>query len=93
MIRGLIFAIATLFASVAMADSGKQLHDAACLNCHASLTGGKPDQMYLRSDRKVKSLAGLQQRVAYCMQAADVNWNAAQQAAVVDYLRSQFYGF
>jgi mono/diheme cytochrome c family protein len=72
---------------------GQALHDAACLQCHASLGGGNPNQLYQRADRQVKSLSELEKRVAFCMKAADVNWNKAQQQAVVEYLRDAFYRF
>ena len=72
---------------------GKALHDSACLQCHASLGGGDPNQLYTRGDRTVKSLDGLKKRVAYCTKAADVNWDKSQQQAVVDYLRQRFYDF
>lgn len=77
---------------VALAQ-GQQLHDASCLQCHMSLTGGKPDALYTRADRKITSLSGLAQRVGYCMQAADVNWSIADKRAVIDFLNSQFYQF
>lgn len=83
---------ALLFSSASLAQ-GKALHDAACLQCHASLGGGDPHQLYQRPDRTVKTLDGLQKRVQHCMQAADVNWTKAQQQAVVEYLRETFYRF
>lgn len=75
-----------------MAD-GKQLHDEACLHCHASLTKGNANQIYSRADRKVKNLVDLEKRVKYCAIAADVDWTQQQQDAVVTYLRQQFYKF
>lgn len=81
-----------VFSTAAMAQ-GRALHDAACLQCHASLAGGQPYQLYKRADRKVKTLSELEKRVAFCMKAADVSWNKTQQQAVVEYLRSEFYLF
>jgi len=81
-----------VFSSAAQAQ-GQALHDAACLQCHASLGGGNPYQLYQRADRQVKNLSELEKRVAFCMKAADVNWNKAQQQAVVQYLRTEFYRF
>lgn len=72
---------------------GKDLHDAVCLQCHASLTGGKPTSLYTRADRKVKTLASLQQRVKGCAIAADANWSDAERKSVVNYLSTTFYGF
>jgi mono/diheme cytochrome c family protein len=84
--------LSLLFSSAALAQ-GKALHDSACLQCHASLSNGNANQMYTRSDRKVKTLSQLEKRVAFCMKAADVNWSKAQQQAVIDYLRTEFYRF
>lgn len=81
-----------IISSAGLAD-GKALHDAACLQCHASLGGGDPHKLYQRSERKVKTLGGLEKRVAYCMTAADVSWSKAEQKMVVEYLREQFYHF
>lgn len=72
---------------------GKALHDKACLECHVSLTQGKPESMYTRSDRKVTTFKQLQKRVSYCTQAADVSWSKLQQRAVVEYLSDSFYQF
>jgi mono/diheme cytochrome c family protein len=71
---------------------GKNLHDVSCLQCHASLTGGKPNTIYTRADRKVTSLVGLQQRVKGCAVAADANWSDAERESVVEYLSKTFYG-
>jgi hypothetical protein len=34
------------------AGEGQQLHDQACLACHSALMSGKPEMMYLRTDKK-----------------------------------------
>lgn len=81
-----------MLSPTAMAQ-GKDLHDAACLQCHASLTGGKPTSLYTRADRKVTTLASLQQRVKGCAIAADANWSDAERESVVKYLSKTFYGF
>ena len=82
-----------LSVSTLLLADGKALHDASCMQCHASLTGGDGNSLYDRSDRKVKSLAGLEKRVANCATAADANWTAEQQQQVIDYLNSRFYRF
>jgi mono/diheme cytochrome c family protein len=86
------FAGGLLLCSLVHAN-GKQLHDAGCLQCHASLGGGDAHQIYKRADKNIKSLAALEKRVSYCVKAADVSWNQQQQRAVVDYLNSTFYHF
>lgn len=72
---------------------GKALHDSACLQCHSSLSGGDPYQLYQRPDRKVKTLSALSQRVKNCALAADVSWSNSQREAVVQYLQDSFYHF
>lgn len=89
----LVLLLMMIVASGAALAQGKALHDSACLQCHASLGGGDPNQLYTREDRTVKSLDGLKKRVAYCTKAADVSWDKSQQQAVVDYLRQRFYNF
>ena len=91
-LKALMTAALLSFSTLLLAD-GKALHDASCMQCHASLTGGDGNSLYSRSDRKVKSLAGLEKRVANCAIAADANWTAEQQKQVIDYLNSGFYRF
>jgi len=92
-VKGSLALILLLCASQTVLAQGRALHDASCMQCHASLTGGKPDSLYTRSDRKITSLSGLEQRVGYCMQAADVNWTEAEKQLVIEHLNSQFYRF
>jgi mono/diheme cytochrome c family protein len=88
-IAGLLLSVS----SILLAD-GKALHDASCLQCHAALTGsGDGNGLYSRADRKVKTLTGLEKRVANCAIAADANWTSVQQQQVIDYLNSRFYRF
>lgn len=82
-----------MMACAGVSAQGKVLHDAACLQCHASLSGGNEYELYQRSDRKVKTLDGLAKRVQNCALAADVNWTEAQREAVVLYLKDSFYRF
>ena len=79
--------------SPVFAGEGQTLHDAACMQCHASLTGGKPTGLYTRADRKVTTFEALQKRVKGCAVAADVSWSDKQRAQVVQYLSGSFYHF
>jgi mono/diheme cytochrome c family protein len=85
--------IGLLVLSPMVMAQGQALHDAACIQCHASLTGGKPTSMYTRADRKVTTLVSLQQQVKGCAIAADANWSDDERASVVKYLSTAFYGF
>ncbi len=91
MLRKTIILIGGLLLSNIVHADGKQLHDTACLQCHASLGGGDPYQLYTRTDKTIKSLSGLEKRVSYCARAADVSWSVQQKQTVVDYLNSTFY--
>ncbi|RKZ88977.1 MAG: hypothetical protein DRQ39_01530 [Gammaproteobacteria bacterium] len=88
-----LVALLLLISTTVVMAQGKKLHDAACLQCHSSLTAGKPNSFYTRSDRKVNSLASLQNRVKGCAVAADVDWTDQQRNMVVNYLADSFYKF
>jgi mono/diheme cytochrome c family protein len=90
---GFIFVLMSMCSSTAFAVDGQSLHDSSCLQCHSSLTGGKPNTLYSRADKKVTTFEGLQKRVKGCAIAADVNWSDKQRARVVQYLSDQFYHF
>ncbi len=68
-------------------QAGKNQHDSKCLSCHTT-------SVYSRSDRKVKSLDALSQRVNMCVKGgARANWDSKQIDNVTDYLNKQFYKF
>lgn len=91
--KQLILMVILLTSTSVMAIDGKALHDAVCLQCHSSLTDGKPTSLYTRADHKVKTLSALQKRVKGCAVAADANWTDEQREAVVQYLAKNFYNF
>ncbi|KKM66666.1 hypothetical protein LCGC14_1478940 [marine sediment metagenome] len=93
MIKRVLLLVGLLALSPMVMAQGKRLHDAACLQCHASLTGGKPANLYTRNDRKVKTLASLQKQVKGCAIVADANWTDAERESVVQYLSQTFYRF
>jgi len=72
---------------------GKTLHDANCLQCHASITGDKPNSLYSRADHKIQTFAALEKQVKSCAVAADANWSDEQRKTVVNYLSETFYRF
>jgi len=80
--------ILTLYAGTTTAkESGSQLHESKCLACHTT-------SVYTRSDRKVKSLTALSQRVNMCAKGgAQTNWTKKQIDSVTNYLNNRFYKF
>ena len=70
------------------ADSaqGKKLHDANCVKCHST-------SVYTRQDRKIKSLAALNERLVPCTHEAQVTLTDDEQKSIVQYLNEQFYKF
>jgi mono/diheme cytochrome c family protein len=93
MVKFGLWVVLCLLPIVSYADQGRQLHDGACIQCHASLTGGKPNSLYTRGDKMVRNKAALNKQVDNCAIAAGVSWNSTQKAAVVNYLSKQFYKF
>ncbi len=76
------------------AENGKKLHDSnSCMSCHSQMTGGKPDLLYTRADRRVSDLGGLIKQVDGCnkMQKVGLDENAVND--VVKYLNESFYQF
>ncbi len=65
---------------------GKKLHEANCVKCHNT-------SVYTRPDRKIKSLAALNERVVACTHAAQVTLTDDEQKSLAQYLNEQFYKF
>ena len=72
---------------------GKALHEKHCTACHSSLTGGKPDSLYTRSDRRVTTLVGLKQQVRRCELSLGLRWFDEDIENVTGFLNQSFYGF
>lgn len=83
---------ATIVPAAGAAD-GEALHNANCMSCHESMTGGKPNTIYTRDDRKISSLDGLEAQVRRCEHSLGLQWFDDQVAAVTDYLNQNFYKF
>lgn len=76
------------------AENGKKLHDSnSCLSCHAQMTGGKPDMLYTRTDRKVNNLGQLIGQVSGCNRMQKVGLDENGVNDVVKYLNESFYKF
>lgn len=72
---------------------GKTLHESHCVACHTSLTGGKPDSLYTRPDRRVTNRAGLKEQVRRCELSLGLRWFDEDIEDVTGFLNRDFYGF
>ena len=74
------------FAAHADVGHGKALEEQSCTKCHDS-------SVYTRPDRRIKSLAALQQQVSRCTKPAGAEWDKEEMSDVVEYLNTEFYHF
>jgi len=72
---------------------GEALHKDHCIACHASLTGGNPDSLYTRKDRRVTTLQGLKKQVKRCELSLGLRWFDDDVANVAGYLNERYYHF
>ena len=89
----LLAATAIVPAHAGDVSEGEALHEAHCVACHSSLTGGDPDSLYTRSDRNVNSLDGLRKQVQRCELNLGLRWFDDEIANVTAYLNQRFYHF
>jgi mono/diheme cytochrome c family protein len=75
------------------AKAGQQLHDRQCIACHVAQFGGDGSRVYLRPERKVKSMEGLRQRIAVCNTFAKAGWFPDEEEQVTAYLAQRYYKF
>jgi hypothetical protein len=82
-------------ALAADADQGRTLViEARCEDCHSDrYGGGDGTQIYLRSDRRVNSLAQLAAQVSVCNAQLNTGWFPEDEAHVAAYLNRQYYKF
>lgn len=96
MTRQLLAALALcLISAPALADAGhgRELHQQHCVGCHINMTGGDGSVLYTRSDRRVRSLAGLQAQVRRCEANLELKWFDEDIEDVVEYLNQAYYRF
>ena len=88
-----LFTITTSNCFAADIKSGKSLHDANCINCHAQLVGGDGTGIYTRENRKIDTFAQLDKQVRRCRDSLGMSWPEEQIMDVVMYLNKTFYHF
>lgn len=72
---------------------GKTLHDSHCIACHANMTGGKPEQIYTRANRRVTDRNKLWMQVQRCEQNLKLDFFDDDIEQVTDYLDKSYYHF
>lgn len=66
--------------------SGAKLHQNSCTACHGS-------EVYTRSDRKIKTINGLEARVETCSINLNTNYNDDQNSDIIKFLNDHYYKF
>jgi len=88
-----VLAVFLLLAATVASANGKMLHDAACIQCHATLMGGDANTIYQKINSRITDMKRLDSQVEGCALAADVAWLPEEHQQVVNYLAKTFYGF
>ena len=70
----------------AKSEPGQTLHEGNCVRCHDT-------QLYLRDNRKMKSLDSLQNQVQTCVTNLGLTWFEDEVNAVSNYLNTHYYKF
>lgn len=70
-----------------------KLHEANCIECHAGMFDGKPNTIYTRKERKVKTAEGLRSRVQMCATNLSLKWFDEDIDEVTNFLNKKFYHF
>ena len=75
-------------------SEGAVLHQEKCATCHQNkVATGDGNALYLRSDRKVKSLRQLASQIGLCNTELRLDLFPEDELELVKYLNQQFYHF
>ncbi len=80
-------------AGAADTNTGRQLHNANCISCHAALMQGDASRIYTRSERTVASYPELVEQVRRCQSNLSAGWTDAQINDVAAFLNASYYKF
>jgi len=75
------------------AHAGQAIAERDCIGCHAQLFKGDADQMYRRSDRRVKTPAQLLAQVQACNVNLGKGYFPEEEEHIAAYLNLEFYKF
>jgi hypothetical protein len=67
-------------------EEGKELHEESCVSCHGS-------EMYTRDNSKIQNHFSLKGQVSACANNLGTGWFPEEEAAVLDFLNTQYYKF
>jgi hypothetical protein len=73
--------------------AGKAMVDRDCVSCHAQRFAGDPDQMYRRTDRRVKTPTQLLAQVQGCNTNLGKGYFPEEEEHIAAYLNLEFYKF
>lgn len=71
----------------------KLVKESKCNACHVSIVGGDGTAIFTRTDRKVRTAAGLLSQVRTCNTMLGTNWFPEDEENVSAYLNQTYYKF
>lgn len=74
-------------------SNGKLVHQEKCAACHAEKFGGDGSEIYLRDDRRIKTVEGLMAQVEFCDQQIKLGLNEDEINDLVIFLNESYYKF
>ncbi len=104
--RGLVFVFFSLFSCMGIpaiasaeamlfgdSEKGEVYAQQKCTSCHISRFGNEGNEIYTRSDRRIKTVEGLGQQVQFCNANTGAGFSEEQQDDITAYLNERFYQF
>lgn len=73
--------------------NGARIHESICVGCHIGNFGGDGSKIYLREDRRIKTVEGLMAQVEFCNRQIKGHLNDDEINDVIIYLNDNFYKF
>jgi hypothetical protein len=86
-------ALANPFPKADPQQGEKLVNESKCNVCHVRLVGGDGTAIFTRSDRKVRTAAGLLSQVRTCNTMLGTNWFPEDEENVASYLNQTYYKF
>jgi hypothetical protein len=74
-------------------SNGKLIHREKCAACHIGKIGGDGSKIYVRDDRRIKTVEGLMAQVEFCDRQIKSGLNEDEINDLVIYLNESYYKF